>query len=221
MQVFKIFTEEELTLVKKTLKKLHWEDGKKSAHGHAKEIKSNKQAFPKGKEFEPILQLLTQKFYRGALKNIAFAKSLVGVRANSYSTGETYGWHVDFAHMAQKRTDMSFTIAISDKSEYEGGELEMEDVGRKASVKLEAGQMVLYPTGILHRVKPVTSGTRLCIVGWVESLIPSEEHRTLLVNFNRSLQAVRAKQEKGEFLEREEVDKLNQVYFQTMRTLTP
>jgi PKHD-type hydroxylase len=221
MQVFKIFTNDELSLVRKTFKSLHWEDGKNSAHGHAKEIKNNRQAFPKGKEFEPILKILTEKFFKGPLKNIAVAKNLVGVRANSYTVGETYGWHVDFAHMAQKRTDMSFTIAISDKSEYEGGELEMEDVGRKASVKLEAGQMVLYPTGILHRVKPVTSGTRLCIVGWIESLIPSEERRTVLVNFNRSLNAIRSKQQKGELLEREEIDKLNQVYFQITRILTP
>jgi len=221
MQAYKLFTEDELAMVRQVLPTLNWEDGKKSAHGHAKEIKNNQQAFPRDEKFAPIATLINKKFFQGALRNIAFAKSIVGVRANAYSEGDTYGWHVDFAHMSQKRTDMSFTIFISDLADYDGGELEMEDMGRKASVRLDAGHMVLYPTGILHRVKPVTRGKRVCIVGWVESLIPNESHRSALVSFNKSLNEIRKTMENDEVLARDKFEKLNQAYFQITRLLTP
>lgn len=221
MQAYKFFTDEELAVVLDALPKLTWEDGKQSAHGFAKEIKNNQQAFPRDENFAPITNLLNQKFFVGGLRNIAFAKSIVGVRINSYGPGDSYGWHVDFAHMGQKRTDMSFTIFLSDKSEYDGGELEMEEMGRKASVKMERGHMVLYPTGILHRVKPITRGKRVCIVGWIESLIPNESHRTALVNLNRSVSEIRKSMEAGEVLDRDKFDKLNQTYFQITRLLTP
>jgi PKHD-type hydroxylase len=52
-------------------------------------------------------------------------------------------------------------------------------------VKPAAGTAVLYSTGALHRVEPVTSGERLACVGWIQSLVPQAEHRELLFDLAR------------------------------------
>lgn len=100
--------------------------------------------------------------------------------------------------MQQMRTDLSFTIFLTDSSEFEGGELEMDYGNRKVIVKGKKGHVVIYPTGVLHQVKPVTKGKRLCIIGWIESLVPRETDREAMINFFREinrLKEIKAPQE--------------------------
>jgi PKHD-type hydroxylase len=98
--------------------------------------------------------------------------------------GGGYGLHVDNPFMgegsARLRTDLSFTLFLSDPGNYEGGELEIETAGFTQSLKLPAGDLVLYPSTSLHRVADVRSGTRLVCVGWIESLVPDAGERELL-----------------------------------------
>jgi len=111
------------------------------------------------------------------------------LRIANYHSGGHYGWHVDMAHMSGYRTDMSFTLFLTDKDEYEGGALEADWGHYKTSIKGAKGQMVLYPTGVLHQVTPVTKGDRIVIVGWISSLIPSHDDREAL--FKLSQEAAR------------------------------
>ena len=91
---------------------------------------------------------------------------------------------VDTALINNLRTDYSFTIFLKDPSTYEGGVLEMKmQDGQVQQFKLPAGQMVLYPTGQLHRVTEVTSGSRRCIVGWMQSAFADSEDRALNAEF--------------------------------------
>jgi PKHD-type hydroxylase len=89
------------------------------------------------------------------------------------------------------RTDLSITLFLSEPEEYEGGELIIEDTYGSHSVKLPAGDMVLYPASSLHRVTPVTQGRRLASFCWVQSMISSDERRALLFDMDMAIQSLR------------------------------
>ena len=77
-----------------------------------------------------------------------------------------FGDHVDNAVRQipgtphRLRTDVSATLFLSPPEEYDGGELIVDDMFGAHSVKLAAGDMVVYPASSLHRVQPVTRGVR-------------------------------------------------------------
>lgn len=78
------------------------------------------------------------------------------------------------------RSDISFTLFLNSPSEYEGGELILEEMNGERSFKLEAGSLILYPSYTLHRVETVTSGVRKVAVGWVQSLVRDALNREIL-----------------------------------------
>jgi PKHD-type hydroxylase len=109
--------------------------------------------------------------------------------------GGHYGAHVDNAVMgkgaARLRTDLSFTLFLSPPSEYDGGELMIHNAGMAQELKGEAGHLVLYPSGSIHEVKPVTRGTRIVSVGWIESLLADAGQRELLFDLENLRTALR------------------------------
>ena len=99
----------------------------------------------------------------------------------------SYGTHVDNAHMGGKnylRSDLSFTYFLSGPDEYGGGELMIDEGERERAIKLPANSVIVYPSSTLHRVAPVTSGARLVIVGWVQSLLRNPAHREILYDLD-------------------------------------
>ena len=88
---------------------------------------------------------------------------------NRYEGGEHFGSHVDNAVRLlpgtshKIRTDVSATLFLAQPGDYDGGELLVEDTYGTHSVKLPAGDLVLYPATSLHRVTPVTRGSRLAL----------------------------------------------------------
>jgi PKHD-type hydroxylase len=85
------------------------------------------------------------------------------------------------------------TVFFSEPEEYHGGELVIEDTYGTHSVKLAAGDMVLYPSTSLHKVLPVTSGRRLASFFWLQSMISSDEKRTILFDMDMAIQQLREK----------------------------
>jgi PKHD-type hydroxylase len=81
--------------------------------------------------------------------------------------GEHYDWHVDRAYLHPSRK-LSITIQLNDPSEYKGGELQLKFGHEEATMKKEKGMALFFPSYTLHRVKPVTKGTRYSLVAWVE-----------------------------------------------------
>jgi PKHD-type hydroxylase len=217
MRMFKVLTDEEVAHIVTTLDKLEWQDGKETAVGGAKDIKNNQQITLKNPAFRPIVDLVSKKILdKGSvIRSYAFPRTLVGIRANRYGVGQTYGWHVDFSHMEGHRTDMSFTLFLKDPSSYEGGGLEITHGQYKTSLKGKPGEMVIYPTGLLHQVAPVTKGERTCIVGWINSFIPVEECRQAL--FTMAINNGKLKKELGD---REEIKQINYAFFQLQRFLS-
>lgn len=117
-------------------------------------------------------------------------------RFNRYADGGNYGTHVDSAVMPlpgtslSLRSDLSATLFISEPDAYEGGELEVETAFGAQAVKLEAGDLLLYPSSSLHRVAPVTAGARIASIFWIGSLIRDAAARSLLFDLDRTIQAL-------------------------------
>jgi PKHD-type hydroxylase len=92
------------------------------------------------------------------------------------------------------RTDLSATLFLAEPTEYDGGELLIEDVYGVQQVKLPAGHMVLYPSSSLHRVTPVTRGARTASFFWIESMVREDSERALLFDLDTAIQRLAATQ---------------------------
>lgn len=109
-----------------------------------------------------------------------------------YVPGMQFGTHMDNPLMGPDhlRADVSVTIFLSDPEEYDGGELVMETSGGEAAYKLPAGSAVTYPTTMLHRVEPVTRGTREVAVTWAQSLVRAADQREILFDLERTARTI-------------------------------
>lgn len=108
------------------------------------------------------------------IKKYSFIKQITQPRFNKYSDQGKYNDHVDFFRQEGVRTDWSMTLFLSD--DYEGGELVIDG----KSIKLPAGDLVMYPSGHIHRVNPVTRGKRLAAIAWAESYVEDCGNRKIL-----------------------------------------
>ncbi|UVO54744.1 Fe2+-dependent dioxygenase [Sphingomonas sp. SUN039] len=112
---------------------------------------------------------------------------------NRYAAGDAFGTHVDTAIRIRYgsdfriRSDVSATLFLSDPDDYDGGELLVED---RPGVKLSAGDMILYPASTLHRVAPVTRGTRVASFFWVQSMVRSDSDRAILFELDTAIQGL-------------------------------
>jgi PKHD-type hydroxylase len=86
------------------------------------------------------------------------------------------------------RTDLSATLFLSSPEDYDGGELVIEDSFGPRSLKLPAGDMVLYPGTSVHRVEPVTKGARLAAFTWIQSMVREDAKRSLLFELDNTIQ---------------------------------
>ncbi len=115
---------------------------------------------------------------------------------NRYAGGQDFGLHVDTAVRVKRgsdfriRSDLSATLFLEDPADYDGGELMIEGQFGPQSVKLPAGHMVLYPASSLHRVMPVTRGTRTASFFWLQSMVRDGESRRILFDLDQAVQAV-------------------------------
>jgi PKHD-type hydroxylase len=115
---------------------------------------------------------------------------------NCYRPGMAFGAHVDNAVRQvtgtpyRIRTDLSTTLFLSRPDEYDGGELVVEDTYGAHSVKLPAGDLILYPATSLHRVNPVTRGARLASFFWIQSMVRDDGRRALLFDFDMAINQV-------------------------------
>ena len=80
--------------------------------------------------------------------------------------GQYYDWHTDSGMMTGRRK-LSLTVQLSDPDDYEGGDLELCWGPEPMQAKREQSMMILFPSWTMHRVTPVTKGTRYNLVGWI------------------------------------------------------
>ncbi len=181
---------DEVSAIRAAIPGLTFGDGAASAGKFAREVKANDQAAP-SPALDAVLGQVTQALTANPIFGFAARPRLMTrLILSRYRTGQTYGLHVDDALMNGVRTDLSFTLFLSDPDTYEGGALVIEDTFEQRAVKLPAGDLILYPSTTLHRVEPVTSGERLAVVGWVQSWVRSADQREILFDLERSLRQV-------------------------------
>jgi PKHD-type hydroxylase len=106
-----------------------------------------------------------------------------------YRPGMEYGFHVDDPIIEGSRTDLSFTLYLSDPDSYDGGGLVVDDAIEERVIRLDPGDAVLYPTSALHRVEPVTRGERVAVVGWVTSWVRDAARREVLFDLDEAARA--------------------------------
>jgi PKHD-type hydroxylase len=166
--------------LKQVLDQAEFIDGKLTAGWHAKLVKNNKQ-LPQS-QAETLKQQVSKALNDHPLFQAAVRpKTIHSLLFSRYDVGMSYGRHVDNALMGQGwRSDVSFTLFLNEPGEYEGGELVIEGADTEQSYKLAAGDVLVYPSTSLHRVDPVTAGTRLVAVGWAQSVIRDAQHREIL-----------------------------------------
>lgn len=185
----------ELEQITATLAKTEFVDGKLTAGKQAKLVKENQQV----KADTPVNQEC-QEIVINALKKNALFQSAIrpnkihSLRFSRYQEGMFYGRHTDNALMGEWRSDVSFTLFLCDR--YDGGELIIESADDEKAYKLAARSAIVYPASTLHRVEPVTQGTRLVAVGWVQSRVRDAAEREILFDLEvvkRSLFARKGK----------------------------
>jgi len=174
----------ELAALREAASEVAFEDGRTTAGRYARSVKANEQAAATS-ERDAILDkartaLNAHEVFRAAARPRKFARMLI----SRYRPGMEYGAHVDDAVMKGSRTDLSFTLFLSEPESYEGGGLAIDDGIEERVIRLDPGEAVLYPTGALHRVEPVTRGERLAIVGWVTSWVREPDRREVLFDLD-------------------------------------
>jgi PKHD-type hydroxylase len=181
-----------------TLPSSEWEDGRDSAGPQARQVKANLQLAPDHVLAQDIRQLVLQALDRSPdFLSRALPAKIFPPRINRYDPQHpAYGWHIDNAIRVRSdgqhvRTDLSCTVVLSDPQDYDGGELAVREGDVEHVVKLRAGDAILYPSGLLHEVRPVTRGMRLACFFWVQSLVPGDHERRVLHELDRNLTALR------------------------------
>jgi PKHD-type hydroxylase len=212
-----LVSEEVLQQIQILMDKAEYIDGKATASMKAKEVKQNLQIDHLDQVNLPQLQnLVLQGMYSNLrFQQVLFPKISYPPVFSKYDKNMTYGWHTDGPIMGQQmpiRTDLAMTLFLSDPDTYEGGELEIQSPTGLVKYKLPKGDAIFYPTTQIHRVAPVTSGTRHVCVSWIQSIIREPQNREILTSLNDVHQNLIQKD-----IHDENAEQLLQVYSNLMR----
>ena len=180
---------DEVALARSWLEGGHFVDGKLSAGEAARRVKANEELDRASSDLERLDRLVMENLSRHPLyRSGALPLHAASPLYARYRPGMTYGEHLDDPVMGTQgllyRSDVAVTLFLNAPAEYDGGELVIRTAYGEQSVKLPAGDAVLYPSGSIHRVRPVTRGERLVAVTWVQSIVRDAARRELLHGLN-------------------------------------
>ena len=192
-----VFSKDEVAALRARLDAGPWADGNVTSGHQSATAKVNRQLPEDCVEAREVGALVTQAlnanpvFVSAALPHTIFPPLF-----NAYEGGEHFGTHVDNAIRQRGnvriRSDLSATLFLEEPEAYDGGELIVEEMYGPQSVKLPAGDLVLYPSKSLHRVTPVTRGRRVASFFWVQSLVRDDADRETLFRLDVAIQRVNA-----------------------------
>jgi PKHD-type hydroxylase len=191
-----VLSADDVRAVRAVLDAAPWQDGRATAGHRAQAVKHNLQLPLDLPEARQLAELVAERLSRhSTFLAGALPLRIVPPRFNRYEGGGNYGAHVDNAVFpipgaASVRTDLSITVFLNDPGDYDGGALVVQDSFGEHSIKLPAGDAILYPGNSLHRVTPVTRGVRLASFLWVQSLVAADHHRRILYDLDLAIQAL-------------------------------
>lgn len=221
-----VLTQDEVLRVRAALSNGTFVDGNLSVGVVNRGIKNNEEYRRPGNETTEADQIVGQALMRNpTFQDFALPAKLPPPMYNRYGPGMHFEAHVDSPILGERmvfRADLSFTLFLTNPAEYDGGELLIETGVGETAVKLDPGDAVVYSSGRLHRVAPVSRGERLCAIGWLQSRVRDEAIREILYDLasvSKDLQ--QQAQARGGIQsgpEREAYNRLYKVYANLIRT---
>lgn len=193
LSIPKLLTPEDLEMISQSLKPEDFIDGKITAGWSARTVKQNTQLDAKAAYGQDLKAFIKEALHRHPTFQAAVKPKLIhSMLLSRYEVGMSYGSHVDNAVMGNHfyRSDVSLTVFLNSSSDYEGGELVIEEVNQNRLIKLDAGSVITYPSSTLHRVEPVTKGCRLVAVAWVQSLVRDPAQREILFELDQARRSI-------------------------------
>ena len=191
-----VLTSEQVAAFRARLEIADWADGRVTAGYQSAKAKDNAQL----PEDSAVARELSGMVLEALSRNSTFFSAALPKRVypplfNRYAGGQSFGFHVDNAVRYDRsrgtpeaiRTDLSATLFLSAPEDYDGGELIIEDTYGIHNIKLPAGHLVLYPGTSLHKVTPVTRGTRLASFFWIQSMVRDDGQRRLMFDLDVSI----------------------------------
>ena len=197
LHIPRVLTESQIARGRPLLEQAKWVDGRATAGHLSARAKHNLQVAEGTPEARELGEVVVTALERTPL----FMSAALPLRVfpplfNRYEPGMTFGAHVDNAirqvagSPLRVRADLSATLFLSAPEEYDGGDLVVDDTYGAHSVKLPAGDLILYPATSLHRVQPVTRGVRLASIFWVQSMVRDDGERSLLFDLDSAIQGL-------------------------------
>ncbi|MEQ8709311.1 MAG: Fe2+-dependent dioxygenase [Rhodospirillales bacterium] len=149
-----------------------------------KGVKKNLELKMRSKQQTQVEEIVLAALNRNeTFRTAAIPKHIQRPILSKYETGMHYGTHIDNPVQRSPepmRLDLSLTLFLTEPESYAGGELVLDTGYGEKPVKLPAGDAMLYPTTMLHRVAEVTAGERLAAVTWIQSMVRDQAQRQIL-----------------------------------------
>ena len=184
LTIKQIIDPKQMQIVRSSVEQATFVDGSMTAGQVAKTVKKNSEIAMDsqvGQQLATVVMgnLYTNQQFKDACLPLKVAQPIFA----RYEPGMAYGAHIDDPVMGDQtrlRCDIALTLFINNANEYEGGELTIETEFGPQSVKLNSGDVVIYPASSLHRVNEVTQGIRLVAVTWIQSMVADSGKRAIL-----------------------------------------
>lgn len=189
-----VLSAEQVATCRAALAAADWVDGRLTAGHQSERVKRNMQLAGT----DPAAQRMGDMILRALERSLRFVSAALPLKVfpplfNRYAGGQTFGTHFDNAILQvpgtphRLRSDLSATLHLSDPADYDGGELVVVDTYGQHSVKLPAGDMIVYPGTSLHHVTPITRGSRIASFFWIQSMVRSDTQRSLLFDLDTAI----------------------------------
>lgn len=195
LQIPEVLTKAQVAECRAIMDAAPWVDGNMTSGFQAALAKRNEQLPQEGEAAKTVGAIILAALERNPLfVSAALPKTILSPMFNRYGEGMGFGDHIDNSIRRDPvtgqrlRTDLSATLFLCEPDDYEGGELVVDDLYGSHSVRLAAGDMILYPSSSLHHVTPVTRGTRTASFFWIQSLVRDDAQRTLLLDMDIAIQ---------------------------------
>ena len=219
IQIPNVLTKAQVAECRKVTDDAKWIDGRGTAGPQAAAVKMNLQLPDNSPESRRLGEMVLESLFAQPLfVSFSLPQQILPPMFNRYGEGQFFGSHIDSSvralpNGARMRTDLSITVFLAEREEYDGGELCVEDNYGTHEVKLAAGDAVVYPATSLHHVKPVTRGFRVASFFWIQSMIRDERARIMLFELDQTIQKLTT--ERG--VDNAEVVRLTGIYHNLIR----
>ena len=132
--------------------------------------KSNIKWLPFDSKWEWVIDKIMSQVTEAnsAIWNFELKSIIDNIQYTEYEgNGGHYDWHLDIGPGSISHRKISIVIQLSDPNDYVGGDLQIMTGSEYTTIPRGKGNVVVFPSFLLHRVVPLTSGNRKSLVLWV------------------------------------------------------